>query len=79
MQKNNLEFVKSLIGLKADLNSQDERGHTILTKAIKSNNNELLEILKQNESQIDFSIGKIFNFQLIQKTNLIFIILSVLI
>jgi ankyrin repeat protein len=53
-----MELVKSLIKLKANINSQNEKGHTVLTKAIKLNHIELLEVLAENESSIDFSLGK---------------------
>ena len=57
--KKDLTLTEYLIEMGADLNIQNELGETILAKAIKENNLNLIEILKKYSDKIDFSIGKV--------------------
>lgn len=55
--KQDLVLTENLIEFGADINLQDEMGETLLSKAIKENKIQLLEILKKYSDQIDFTKG----------------------
>ena len=58
-KKKDLVLTENLIQIGADVNLADQKGETILAKAIQSNDLNLIEILKKYKNLIDFSIGKI--------------------
>ena len=56
LKKRNLGLVQSLVELGADLNSRDHQGRTLLAHAIRKNDLKLMELLKNQEDKIDFSV-----------------------
>ena len=58
LKKQDLVLTENLIDIGADMNLKDQKGETILAKAIKSNDLKLLEILKKYSNLIDFKAGK---------------------
>ena len=53
--KQDLVLTENLIEFGADINLQDEMGETLLSKAIKENKIQLLEIIKKYSDHIDFT------------------------
>ena len=56
-KKRDMALTENLIEVGADLNAQDLNKQTILAKAIRANQLDLLEILKKHKDKIDFQKG----------------------
>lgn len=53
-----IEYVRALIANGADINAQNNRGHTPLDKAIRCGHQDVIELLKMHASIIETKAGQ---------------------